>query len=57
MTLGVVDECRRMGLATKLLELTISYIQYTQPLCKLIYLHVITYNEAAIRFYERNDFV
>ena len=27
------------------------------PTCEIIYLHVVDYNETAIKFYERNGFV
>ena len=57
MTLGVVDECRRLGLGTKLLEKTIILVNKLYPICEAIYLHVVDYNEAAIKFYKRNNFV
>jgi ribosomal protein S18 acetylase RimI-like enzyme len=54
MTIGVIDECRRLGLGTMLLEKTIEILQQNWTICEVIYLHVIDYNESAIRFYERN---
>lgn len=59
MTIGVVDECRRLGLGTKLIERTIAVLNCKWPLCEVLYLHVVSYNESAIRFYlnERNKFI
>ncbi len=57
MTIGIVDECRRMGLGTKLLDYTIKVLREYWTRCEVIYLHVVDYNETAIRFYERNGFV
>ena len=56
MTIGVIDECRRFGLGTMLLrEVTIA-VNEQYPTCEVIYLHVVDYNESAIRFYEKNNF-
>lgn len=56
MTIGVVDECRRLGLGSRLLNHTIEYLQNNYKNCEIIYLHVVDYNETAIKFYERNGF-
>ena len=57
MTLGVIDECRKLGIGTILLEKTYRQIAYNFPECTIVYLHVVDYNEAAIKFYQkRNDF-
>ena len=56
MTIGVIDECRRYGLGTKLLLATNQTLIDFWPNCVVLYLHVIDYNQAAIRFYERNGF-
>lgn len=56
MTLGVIDECRRYGLGTMLLKQITNLINLEYPVCEAIYLHVVDYNEAAIRFYEKNNF-
>lgn len=56
MTLGVVDECRRFGLGTKLLNQVIKVINENWMNCEVIYLHVVDYNESALKFYERNNF-
>lgn len=54
MTLGVVKEYRHLGLATKLVKKVFN--ETILPLgdeCGCMYLHVITFNDAAIKFYER----
>ncbi|CDW78806.1 n-alpha-acetyltransferase 60 [Stylonychia lemnae] len=56
MTIGVVDECRRMGLGTMLLREIIKILNQQITACEVIYLHVVDYNETAIKFYEKNDF-
>jgi len=56
MTIGVVDECRRLGLGTMLLNEVTKVINQSWSHCEIIYLHVVDYNEAAIRFYEKNNF-
>merc|ERR1711908_23112 len=55
LTLGVVDGYRRRGLANELVRRSIEYYKEDERV-KLIYLHVILYNTAAIRLYERNGF-
>ena len=57
MTIGVVDECRRDGLGTKLLEYTELIVSKQYPTCEIIYLHVVDYNDAAIKFYNKNSFM
>ena len=57
MTLGVVDECRRLGIGTKLIDETIRVLNQEWKACQVLYLHVVTYNETAIRFYQRNQFL
>ena len=55
MTIGVMDEFRKMNIGTKLIE----YIYNTAleiDNCIGIYLHVIYYNEIAIKFYKKNKF-
>jgi RimJ/RimL family protein N-acetyltransferase len=55
LTLGVVDGYRRRGLARELLRRSIEHYEGDARV-KLVYLHVIPYNTAAIRLYERNGF-
>ena len=55
MTIGVVDECRRMKLGSILLnKMTTLFLQRKDCLC--LYLHVVKYNNTAIRFYQNNNF-
>ena len=57
MTLGVLDECRKLGIGSLLLERTYKEIAYNFNECEIIYLHVVDYNQAAIKFYQKkNDF-
>jgi ribosomal protein S18 acetylase RimI-like enzyme len=44
MTLGVLDECRGLGMGSLLLEETYKAVAFGYPDCKVIYLHVIEYN-------------
>jgi ribosomal protein S18 acetylase RimI-like enzyme len=56
MTIGIVDECRRYGLGSMLLNEVTKILNQNHTACEAIYLHVVDYNEAAIRFYEKNNF-
>lgn len=57
LSLGVVDEFRRHGIASLLLDSLLSYLTSRDRYnCKAIYLHVLTTNNAAICFYERRNF-
>ena len=55
MTLGVVNEFRNKGIATMLLEEMMNRHE-DNLFIKYVYLHVVDYNIAAIKFYEKNDF-
>ena len=55
MTLGTTSEYRHLGLGTALVEKCIQQVE-NDPHCGVLYLHVITLNVAAIRFYERLGF-
>jgi ribosomal protein S18 acetylase RimI-like enzyme len=55
MTLGTVPEFRHMGLATSLIDELVQVVQSDRE-CGAMYLHVITSNQSAIRFYERLKF-
>ena len=55
MTLGTVTEFRNARLATTLVEKCIRIVENDEQ-CGALYLHVITFNTAAIRFYERLGF-
>lgn len=52
LTLGVSEGFRRRGLARELLARLNSHVDKEMPQIQAIYLHVVTYNTAAIRLYE-----
>lgn len=58
LTLGVVQEYRRNGIATLLLNSLVDHLTNNPEVndCKAIYLHVLTSNTTAIQFYERRNF-
>ena len=58
LTLGVVKEFRRNGIATILLDNLINHLTRNPVTsdCKALYLHVLTTNIVAIRFYENRQF-
>ncbi|KXS10301.1 acyl-CoA N-acyltransferase [Gonapodya prolifera JEL478] len=56
MTIGVLDEYRRMGIASQLLSSVINPLCTLFPLASRVRLHVHTPNIAAVRLYERNGF-
>ena len=55
MTIGVLDEYRKMKIGTNLLNKIID-IALTDNLCVGVYLDVVYYNYIAIKFYEKNNF-
>jgi ribosomal protein S18 acetylase RimI-like enzyme len=55
MTLGTVDEYRQAGLGTTLIQRCMEQVEQDSS-CGALYLHVITDNQAAIRFYEKLGF-
>jgi histone acetyltransferase MCC1 len=52
MTLGTVAKYRHLGLATQLVQQVVSHVVKRDTDIGTMYLHVITLNDAAIRFYE-----
>lgn len=56
LTLGVVDECRRKGIARRLLKRLISQVEQ-MPHVQALYLHVVPYNGAAVHLYESMGFL
>ncbi|KAK7113560.1 N-alpha-acetyltransferase 60-like [Littorina saxatilis] len=57
LSLGVVGDFRRNGIASLLLDSLLSYLTSKESVgCKAIYLHVLATNTVAIRFYERRNF-
>lgn len=55
MTLGNTEKFRKMRLGTKMIHDCLKMIEKV-PTCGVVYLHVITYNNAAIKFYEKLGF-
>lgn len=55
LTLGVVENYRNLGIATLLIREVTKYAS-TIPTCRGVYLHVISYNIAAIHLYEKMRF-
>ena len=55
MTIGVMDEFRQMNIGSNLLKY-IYNIALKIDRCIAIYLHVISYNETAIKFYKKNKY-
>ena len=56
LTLGLREEYRRSGLGTALLLESLSHAKQNIN-CGAVYLHVIHYNQAAMKFYEKNGFI
>ncbi|XP_064613621.1 N-alpha-acetyltransferase 60-like [Liolophura sinensis] len=57
LSLGVVNDFRRHGIASLLLDSLLSYLTTSERHhCKAVYLHVLSTNNIAIRFYERRNF-
>ena len=52
VSIGVIDECRKMNIGTNLLKYVFNYCIYF-PLCTGVYLHVISDNNIAKKFYEK----
>ena len=55
MTIGVLDEFRKMKIGSNIVERIIN-IGLSDKLCIGIFLDVIYYNYSAIKFYQRNEF-
>jgi ribosomal protein S18 acetylase RimI-like enzyme len=55
MTLGTTSDYRQAGLGTAMVQKCIEEVA-KDPRCGVLYLHVITLNDSAIRFYERLGF-
>jgi len=56
LIIGVIDECRKIGLGTKLLLDVEKTILVYKPRCKGIYLHAFDYNITALKFYDKNGY-
>nr|CAG4649611.1 EOG090X0BM0 [Scapholeberis mucronata]SVE93826.1 EOG090X0BM0 [Scapholeberis mucronata] len=57
LSLGVCSSFRRQGVASLLLDSFLNHVTHLEnQICKAVYLHVLTMNSAAIRFYEKHYF-
>lgn len=57
LTLGVVKEKRRNGIASLLLQCLVDHLNEPKNInCKAIFLHVLSSNVGAIEFYEKQNF-
>ncbi|VFR01588.1 unnamed protein product [Cuscuta campestris] len=54
-TIGVIKTYRRHGIASSLIREAIEYASKI-PTCRAVYLHVISYNQEAVSFYEKMSF-
>ncbi len=52
-SLGVIDEYRRKGVGTRLMEMFIEEVKKKDAVC--IYLSTLSYNNSAIKFFENNQ--
>lgn len=58
MTIGVVNEFRKCGVASALLQEAVrGTLEKEKDLLKYVYLHVVEYNVSAQKFYEKNQFL
>ncbi|XP_057970063.1 histone acetyltransferase MCC1 isoform X1 [Malania oleifera] len=55
LTLGVVESYRNLGIASSLIREVAKYAS-SIPTCQAVYLHVISYNNAAIHLYKKMSF-
>lgn len=53
----MISECREFGLGSQLLEHVKARLVLDFPSCKALYLHVISFNEKALKFYGKLNFV
>ncbi|XP_052815392.1 N-alpha-acetyltransferase 60-like [Mya arenaria] len=57
LSLGVIVDFRKHGIGSLLLDSLLSYLTTKECCdCKATYLHVLSTNQTAIRFYERRNF-
>ncbi len=55
LTIGCRVEYRQLGIASCLVQHVVDYASMNR-LCGGVYLHVIYYNDIAVKFYEKNGF-
>eukprot|EP00438_Fugacium_kawagutii_P018279 Skav222990 [mRNA] locus=scaffold1827:227767:229841:- [translate_table: standard] len=57
LTLGVAEHFRRRGLASELIRRSVEHVEQQMPNVQAVFLHVVTYNAAAIELYEASEFL
>jgi len=59
MTIGVLDECRKLGIGTLLLKYHEDRLRQSKwaKQVEFVYLHVVSYNKIALNFYRKNGFL
>ena len=55
-SIGVIDEARKFGIGKELIKKVDNAVKTRLKECRTISLHVVTYNESAIRFYQKFGF-
>jgi len=56
LTLGCREECRRQGLASRMVQRCLDHARSDES-CGAVYLHVVDYNAPALQMYTKNGFV
>jgi ribosomal protein S18 acetylase RimI-like enzyme len=56
MTIGVIDEVRKLGIGSNLLQAMADCVILQERAIEALYLHVVIYNSQALAFYAKNDF-
>ena len=56
LSLGVIDECRKMNIGTNLIKFTFNYA-ISVPFCVGVFLNVIVDNFSGKKFYEKNGLI
>eukprot|EP00435_Cladocopium_sp_Y103_P018929 s1674_g4.t1 len=57
LTLGIAENFRRRGLARELIKRSVEHVENNMPTVQAVFLHVVTYNTAAIELYESSQFL
>lgn len=57
LTLGIAENFRRRGLAKELIQRSVAHVEKNLPMVQAVFLHVVTYNTAAIQLYESSQFL
>ena len=57
MTIGVIDEVRKLGIGSRLLQQVTELMLNSYYTVEALYLHVVSYNHSALAFYDKNGFL